>query len=250
MGNLAVNDSNVQFVDQDDFDINEFFMAEPFACGNAFAISVLQALMVSVSIYLKKRILFCRFCAHKFREWSREGSSTGIERHIESLYTKFALLPINFSCVADPSWARGWFQKTNGSLCMVRLLNEQLRMILHDYPSKSTDHFMTDFPIRGRKLFSVIRQSMTALARGDARGAVIIENYFVSAGYRRSCLEDFLEGSPETWQSLQFWCYGRAIKCVGVVWGYTFAFSVKGNCGLVVVNDTLNTISRTLILLT
>ncbi|XP_055333001.1 calcium-activated potassium channel subunit alpha-1-like [Paramacrobiotus metropolitanus] len=42
-----VNDSNVNFVEQDDFDINEFFMAEPFACGNAFAQSVLQALLVS-----------------------------------------------------------------------------------------------------------------------------------------------------------------------------------------------------------
>ncbi|XP_055345724.1 calcium-activated potassium channel slowpoke-like [Paramacrobiotus metropolitanus] len=42
-----VHDSNVQFVDQEDDDINDFFMAEPFVCGQAFTTSVLQALMVS-----------------------------------------------------------------------------------------------------------------------------------------------------------------------------------------------------------
>ncbi|GAU91176.1 hypothetical protein RvY_03484-1 [Ramazzottius varieornatus] len=42
-----INDSNIQFIEQDDADSREFFMAEPFACGHAFATSVLQSLLVS-----------------------------------------------------------------------------------------------------------------------------------------------------------------------------------------------------------
>lgn len=46
-----VNDSNVQFLDQDDDDDpdTELYLTLPFACGQAFAISVLDSLMSSVS---------------------------------------------------------------------------------------------------------------------------------------------------------------------------------------------------------
>ncbi|XP_067828643.1 calcium-activated potassium channel subunit alpha-1a isoform X1 [Heptranchias perlo] len=42
-----VNDSNVQFLDQDDDDDpdTELYMTQPFACGTAFAVSVLDSLM-------------------------------------------------------------------------------------------------------------------------------------------------------------------------------------------------------------
>ena len=44
-------DSNVQFLDQDDEDDPniELYMSLPFACGNAFAISVLDCIMSTVS---------------------------------------------------------------------------------------------------------------------------------------------------------------------------------------------------------
>ena len=42
-----VNDSNVQFLDQDDDDDpdTELYLTQPFACGTAFAVSVLDAIM-------------------------------------------------------------------------------------------------------------------------------------------------------------------------------------------------------------
>merc|ERR550534_3413070 len=42
-----VNDSNVQFLDQDDDDDpdTELYLTRPFACGTAFAVSVLDSLM-------------------------------------------------------------------------------------------------------------------------------------------------------------------------------------------------------------
>ncbi|VDO98814.1 unnamed protein product [Soboliphyme baturini] len=45
-----VNDSNVQFLDQDDDDDpnTELYLTQPFACGTAFAISVLDSLMSTV----------------------------------------------------------------------------------------------------------------------------------------------------------------------------------------------------------
>lgn len=47
-----VNDSNVQFLDQDDDDDpdTELYLTQPFACGTAFAISVLDSLMSTVRI--------------------------------------------------------------------------------------------------------------------------------------------------------------------------------------------------------
>lgn len=50
-----VNDSNVQFLDQDDDDDpdTELYLTQPFACGTAFAVSVLDSLMSTVS-YIKK----------------------------------------------------------------------------------------------------------------------------------------------------------------------------------------------------
>jgi potassium large conductance calcium-activated channel subfamily M alpha protein 1 len=45
--NILVNDTNVQFLDQDDDDEpdTELYLTQPFACGSAFAISVLDSLM-------------------------------------------------------------------------------------------------------------------------------------------------------------------------------------------------------------
>ena len=47
-----VNDSNVQFLDQDDDDDpdTELYLTQPFACGTAFAVSVLDSLMSTVTI--------------------------------------------------------------------------------------------------------------------------------------------------------------------------------------------------------
>ena len=49
-----VNDSNVQFLDQDDDDDpdTELYLTQPFACGTAFAVSVLDSLMSTVSTSL------------------------------------------------------------------------------------------------------------------------------------------------------------------------------------------------------
>lgn len=53
---LTVNDSNVQFLDQDDDDDpdTELYLTQPFACGTAFAVSVLDSLMSAVSHAQKK----------------------------------------------------------------------------------------------------------------------------------------------------------------------------------------------------
>lgn len=47
-----MNDSNVQFLDQDDDDDpdTELYLTQPFACGTAFAVSVLDSLMSTVRI--------------------------------------------------------------------------------------------------------------------------------------------------------------------------------------------------------
>jgi len=49
---VAGNDANVQFLDQDDDDDpdTELYMTQPFACGTAFAVSVLDSLMSTVSL--------------------------------------------------------------------------------------------------------------------------------------------------------------------------------------------------------
>jgi len=48
---LAANDLNAQFLDQDDEDDPDLplYMTQPFACGRTFAVSVLDALMSTVS---------------------------------------------------------------------------------------------------------------------------------------------------------------------------------------------------------
>ena len=48
---VSGNDANVQFLDQDDDDDpdTELYMTQPFACGTAFAVSVLDSLMSTVS---------------------------------------------------------------------------------------------------------------------------------------------------------------------------------------------------------
>ena len=51
-----VNDSNVQFLDQDDQDEPDckLYLTQPFACGTAFTVSVLDSLMSTVSfIFLR-----------------------------------------------------------------------------------------------------------------------------------------------------------------------------------------------------
>ena len=56
-----VNDSNVQFLDQDDDDDpdTELYLTQPFACGTAFAVSVLDSLMSTVNSFPQSfRILF------------------------------------------------------------------------------------------------------------------------------------------------------------------------------------------------
>ena len=54
----SANDSNVQFLDQDDEDDpdTELYMTQPFACGTAFAVSVLDSLMSTVSISCCHRV--------------------------------------------------------------------------------------------------------------------------------------------------------------------------------------------------
>ncbi|MEQ2266490.1 Calcium-activated potassium channel subunit alpha-1, partial [Xenotaenia resolanae] len=51
-----VNDSNVQFLDQDDDDDpdTELYLTQPFACGTAFAVSVLDSLMSAASAVVWK----------------------------------------------------------------------------------------------------------------------------------------------------------------------------------------------------
>lgn len=60
-----VNDSNVQFLDQDDDDDpdTELYLTQPFACGTAFAVSVLDSLMSTVCLR--------RFC-YLFRSTNNE----------------------------------------------------------------------------------------------------------------------------------------------------------------------------------
>lgn len=53
-----VNDSNVQFLDQDDDDDpdTELYLTQPFACGTAFAVSVLDSLMSTVMFFVQGRL--------------------------------------------------------------------------------------------------------------------------------------------------------------------------------------------------
>ncbi|GBP16213.1 Calcium-activated potassium channel slowpoke [Eumeta japonica] len=50
-----VNDSNVQFLDQDDDDDpdTELYLTQPFDCGTAFAVSVLDSLMSTVFVLMQ-----------------------------------------------------------------------------------------------------------------------------------------------------------------------------------------------------
>ena len=60
-----VNDSNVQFLDQDDDDDpdTELYLTQPFACGTAFAVSVLDSLMSTVRMfpYILQEANICSF---------------------------------------------------------------------------------------------------------------------------------------------------------------------------------------------
>ena len=63
---VAANDSNVQFLDQDDDDDpdTELYMTQPFACGTAFAVSVLDSLMSTV-----------RYIRNILQQYARAGPS-------------------------------------------------------------------------------------------------------------------------------------------------------------------------------
>lgn len=60
-----VNDSNVQFLDQDDDDDpdTELYLTQPFACGTAFAVSVLDSLMSTVSHSSLRKSFFAPLCS-------------------------------------------------------------------------------------------------------------------------------------------------------------------------------------------
>jgi potassium large conductance calcium-activated channel subfamily M alpha protein 1 len=65
---ISANDSNVQFLDQDDEDDPDtpLYMTQPFACGTAFAVSVLDSLMSTVSLIINvlydvRRFFFINF---------------------------------------------------------------------------------------------------------------------------------------------------------------------------------------------
>lgn len=75
-----INDSNVQFLDQDDDDDpdTELYLTQPFACGTAFAVSVLDSLMSTVSIanftqnLIEKSLcegIYTHYRGHKFHGW-------------------------------------------------------------------------------------------------------------------------------------------------------------------------------------
>lgn len=65
-----VNDSNVQFLDQDDDDDpdTELYLTQPFACGTAFAVSVLDSLMSTV-FKAEAGVLRTTAAAHKFNSF-------------------------------------------------------------------------------------------------------------------------------------------------------------------------------------
>lgn len=63
---FPVNDTNVQFLDQDDDDDpdTELYLTQPFACGTAFAVSVLDSLMSAVSYSVPSSSLKGGGCAN------------------------------------------------------------------------------------------------------------------------------------------------------------------------------------------
>lgn len=69
-----VNDSNVQFLDQDDDDDpdTELYLTQPFACGTAFAVSVLDSLMSTVMCFVQGRLSKGRII------WSKTTTTTTI----------------------------------------------------------------------------------------------------------------------------------------------------------------------------
>ena len=57
---ILANDYNAQFLDQDDEDDPEtpLYMTQPFACGRAFAASVLDSLMSTVSTFMNSLYVY------------------------------------------------------------------------------------------------------------------------------------------------------------------------------------------------
>ncbi len=78
-----VNDSNVQFLDQDDDDDpdTELYLTQPFACGTAFAVSVLDSLMSTVNSFPQSfLILVFNFEIEIFSHFSRRTSIKMLSR--------------------------------------------------------------------------------------------------------------------------------------------------------------------------
>ena len=69
-----VNDSNVQFLDQDDDDDpdTELYLTQPFACGTAFAVSVLDSLMSTVTFFQTISLFF----NHLFQTYFNQNALT------------------------------------------------------------------------------------------------------------------------------------------------------------------------------
>lgn len=78
-----VNDSNVQFLDQDDDDDpdTELYLTQPFACGTAFAVSVLDSLMSTVNM-----LSLCVFIRWKKNNWKHIGTKK--ENTLLDLFSK------------------------------------------------------------------------------------------------------------------------------------------------------------------
>jgi len=70
------NDANVQFLDQDDDDDpgTELYMTQPFACGTAFAVSVLDSLMSTVCLYVAYLYIYYVYILRLCMQHSRENT--------------------------------------------------------------------------------------------------------------------------------------------------------------------------------
>uniref|UniRef100_UPI00358DF9FE calcium-activated potassium channel subunit alpha-1-like isoform X3 n=1 Tax=Myxine glutinosa TaxID=7769 RepID=UPI00358DF9FE len=98
-----VNDSNVQFLDQDDDDDpdTELYLTQPFACGSAFAVSVLDSLMSAEGgcygeLFCKALKTYSMLCfgIYRLRDAHLNNNSTCTKRYVitNPLY-EFELFP-------------------------------------------------------------------------------------------------------------------------------------------------------------
>ena len=82
---FAANDYNVQFLDQDDEDDPDvpLYMTQPFACGRAFAASVLDSLMSTVS---QPRLQSCSFSNSLYHRPSVQILEDHVFAYIQQIY--------------------------------------------------------------------------------------------------------------------------------------------------------------------